>query len=81
MNHQGANYTFVSDGSNISVSGGPENVMSLSFAGTTVSGFSKSPPADGKEVVISFEDNLYTLKMSDGEVTVSGGEHDRLCIF
>ncbi len=78
VNHQGANYTFVSDGSNISVSGGPENVMSLSFAGTTVSGFSKSPPADGKEVVISFEDNLYTLKMSDGEVTVSGGEHDRL---
>ena len=77
VNYEGANYTF-DDGSNISVSGGPENVMSLDFAGSTVSGFAKSPPNDGEKVHINFENQEYTLTMVNGEVVVSGGEKDRL---
>ena len=78
VNYEGANYTFVSDGGNISISGGPENVMSLDFAGSTVSGFAKSPPNDGEKVHINFENQEYTLTMVNGEVVVSGGEKDRL---
>ena len=81
VNYQGANYTFISDGSNISVSGGPANVMSLDFSGSTVSGFAKSPPKDGETVYIAFEDQQYALTMKDGEVVVSGGEQDRLTAF
>ncbi|HCH20939.1 MAG TPA: hypothetical protein DEX33_05985, partial [Cellvibrionales bacterium] len=81
VNYQGANYTFISDGSNISVSGGPANVMSLSFSGSTVSGFAKSPPPNGESVHILFEGQQYALTMKDGEVLASGGEQDRLTAY
>ena len=77
VNYEGANYTFVSDGSNISVSGGPKNVMSHNLLVVRLVDLQSHRQMMGK-VHINFENQEYTLTMVNGEVVVSGGEKDRL---
>jgi flagellar hook-associated protein 1 FlgK len=81
--YQGATYTFKSDGSNITVSGGPDNAVDLSYSstGTLISGKLETRPAEGDVVYLSFEGQQYTLTMVDGEVVVGGGEPGRLNAF
>lgn len=78
--YQGATYVFKSDGSNITVSGGPDNAVDLSYSstGTLISGNLETRPADGDVVYLSFEGQQYSLTMADGEVVVGGGEPGRL---
>ena len=41
----------------------------------------KSVPIDGSSVALNFGDQIYTLKMVEGEVVVSGPESDRVTAF
>ena len=41
----------------------------------------KSVPIDGSSVALNFGDQIYTLKMVEGEVVVSGPEADRVTAF
>ena len=76
-------YKLTSDGSTVTVSGGPNFLRSLTYtSGTeTVSGYLRELPDDGDEVLIEFESQQYTIAMEDGEVSISGGEADRLTVF
>ncbi len=80
VSFQGAVYTFNSDGSNITVRGGPDNLVDISYSstGTQVSGKLQTRPDDGDIVYVSFEGKRYGIEMVGGEVVVNGGEEGRL---
>ena len=79
----GATYIFKSDGSTITVSGGPDNAVDLAYnsSNSTVSAKLKTQPAEGDVVQLSFEGQNYSLTMRNGEVVVSGGEPGRLTAY
>ena len=83
VGYQGGTYKFTSDGSNITVSGGPDNAVNLSYSssGNLISGEMETLPEDGDAVYLSFEGQQYSLTMVDGEVVVGGGEPGRLNAF
>ena len=83
VGYQGSTYIFESDGSNITVSGGPDNAGNLSYSssGNLISGEMETLPVDGDVVYLSFEGQQYSLTMIEGEVIVSGGEPGRLNAF
>lgn len=80
VSYGGAVYTFKSNGSTISVGGGADLTRDLIYTSgtTTVSGSVINLPANNDSFVVEFEGQNYAIKMTDGEVTVSGGEPGRL---
>jgi flagellar hook-associated protein 1 FlgK len=80
VTYGGVDYYLSYESNSYSISGGRGDQLSLSFnsANNTVSQTYPSFPDDDTSVVIKFEDQEYTISMTNGQIAVSGGEEGRL---
>ena len=80
VNYAGIDYYLTYENSNYEISGGPSNQLSLSFDDSTktISYSYPNLPANGSSLVVSFENQEYTLTMNNGNIDVTGGEEGRL---
>jgi flagellar hook-associated protein 1 FlgK len=80
LTYAGVDYYLTYEDSTYAIAGGPNDQISLSFDDNTQTISYSYPdlPDDGSNLVISFENQEYTLAMNNGNITVTGGEDGRL---
>lgn len=80
VTYAGVDYYLTYEDSTYSIAGGPNNQLSLSFDDSTQTISYSYPelPDDGSSLVLSFENQEYTLTMNNGNIDVTGGENGRL---
>jgi flagellar hook-associated protein 1 FlgK len=82
LTYADVDYYLTYEDSTYAIAGGPKDQLSLSFDDNTKTITYTYPdlPDDGSSLVLSFEDQEYTLTMNDGNIDVTGGEDGRLIV-
>ncbi|HCP18669.1 MAG: flagellar hook-associated protein FlgK [Candidatus Puniceispirillum sp. TMED52] len=82
ITHANIDYYLTYENSTYAIAGGRNDQLSLSFDDSTQTISYSYPdlPEDGDSLVLSFEDQEYTLTMNNGNIDVTGGEDGRLFV-